>query len=252
VAQRQRKPPAKPAGLNLKPFYWLLGLIGLLGIGWIGMSAVKGSEAAQEPIQLSTEALANSQELVKLGRGVKKGPDNAPIRILVFSDYTCPACRQFTSTVEPGMRQDFIDRGQVQIVYHDFPLGGPGHQWGFVAARAARCAEDLGKFWEYHDLLFARQDEWRFSQSVPVGRFETYANELQLDAKAFKACLNSDRHQDMVTANKALGTQLGVGGTPTLFMSPSGTQLDREWRDYALMKERLERELGLVSGTAQK
>ncbi|MGH7470286.1 MAG: DsbA family protein [Longimicrobiales bacterium] len=252
MAQRQRKPQAKAAGPNLKPFYWLLGLIAVLGVGWIGMSALKGSEAAQEPIQLSAEALANSQELVKLGRGVKKGPDNAPIRILVFSDYTCPACRQFTTNVEPGMRQDFIDGGKVQIVYHDFPLGGAGHQWGFVAARAARCAEDLGKFWEYHDLLFARQDQWRFSQSVPTGRFESYAEELQLDAKAFKACLNSNRHQDIVTANKALGAQLGVGSTPTLFMSPSGTHLDQEWRDYALMKARLEKELGVTTSAGPK
>jgi protein-disulfide isomerase len=251
VAQRQRKPQVRAAGPNLKPFYWLLGLVGLLGIGWIGISALRGNQAAQEPIQLSPEALANSQELVRLARGVKKGPDDAPIRILVFSDYTCPACRQFTTTVEPGLRQDFIDAGRVQLVYHDFPLGGGAHQWGFVAARAARCAEEQNKFWEYHDLLFNKQSEWTYSQNMPTRQLENYAGELNLDGRAFDACLKSDRHQDLVTANKALGDQLGVRGTPTLFMSPSGRQLDREWSDYALMKQRLEQELGVSAAPRQ-
>ena len=149
------------------------------------------------------------------------------------------------------MRQDFVDGGKVQIVYHDFPLGGGAHQWGFVAARAARCAEEQDKFWEYHDLLFNKQSEWAYAQSMPTRQFEAYARELNVDARPFEDCLKSDRHQDLVTANKALGEQLGVRGTPTLFMSPSGQQLDREWGDYALMKQRLEKELGGPSAPQQ-
>ncbi len=242
MAQKQRKPQPK-AGTNLKPFYWTLGLVGLLGIGWIAKSTMQSSKAAEEPIQLSPEVLKNT-ELAKTARGVKVGPDNAPIRILVFSDFMCPGCKQFATAVEPGMRQDFISTGKVQLVYYDFPLF-PTHKWSFVAARAARCAEDQNKFWEYHDLLFNRQSSWSFERSLPTATLESYARELKLDEKAFKDCLNSDRHRDLVTHNKALGEQLGVGHTPTLLMSPSGVELDQEWNDYARMKARLEKELGI-------
>ena len=147
------------------------------------------------------------------------------------------------------MREDFIKTGKVQLVYQDFPLGG-AHKWSFVAARAARCAQDQNKFWEYHDLLFNKQSTWSFERSAPTATFEGYARELQLDEKAFKDCLNSDKHAELVTANKALGEQLGVGHTPTLLMSPSGTELDQEWNDYGRMKARLEKELGLISAPA--
>jgi protein-disulfide isomerase len=240
VAQQQRK-AAAPSGSNLKTFYWILGLVGLLSVAGIAWVTLKGAKAAQQPIELAPEAIANAQDLVKAARGIKEGSDAAPIRILVFSDYMCPACRQFTTAVEPGLRRDFIETGKVQLVYHDFPLGG-AHKWSFLAARAGRCAEDQSKFWPYHDLLFARQSDWSFSQTAPTGKFEDYAREVGLDQKAFEACLNSNKHQELVTANHTLGVQLGVSGTPTLFMN--GRQLAREWSDYSLLKTRLEQELG--------
>src|SRR5262245_61480077 len=171
------------------------------------------------------------------------GDANAPLRILIFSDFTCPACRFFATSMEPSLREDFIKTGKLQLNYYDFPLGGSGeHRWGFLAARAARCAGDQNKFWEFHDALFRNQNTWAYSNKSPATEFEKYITEVGGDVNAFKACLNSDKFADVVTANHALGESLLVGSTPTLFMN--GRQLSAEWNDYPMLKARLERELG--------
>ncbi|MGH7460032.1 MAG: DsbA family protein, partial [Longimicrobiales bacterium] len=212
-------------------------------------STMQSAQATEEPILLSPEVLKNTQQLMAKAQGVKVGPDNAPIRILVFSDFMCPGCKAFATVVEPGMREEYIKTGKVQLVYHDFPLS-PNHKWSFVAARAARCAQDQNKFWEFHDMLFNKQSAWSFERTTPTATFEGYARELKLDEDAFSDCLNSDKHAELVTANKALGEQLGVNHTPTLLMSPSGTELSQEWNDYGRMKARLEKELGLIGAPA--
>jgi protein-disulfide isomerase len=240
------KPPHRKAaksGNNMKPFYWLLGIIALGGLGFIGLSALRKPKPVATPVELPPAAVSNVSELVKTARGVKYGQDNAPVRILVFSDFTCPACKHFATQVESALKSEMIESGKVQLVYYDFPLGGGAHRWGFLASRAARCAEEAGKFWPLHDRLFITQSEWAFRPSEPVKDFEKYAQEVGIDTGPFLSCLNSDKHAQLVSANKALGDQLGVSGTPTLFMNTR--QLGREWQDYAALKERINRELGV-------
>jgi len=110
-----------------------------------------------------------------------------------------------------------------------------------VAARAARCAGDQGKFWEYHDLLFGQQSRWSTKPSVPIKQFEEYAAQLGLDTQAFGQCLNSDRHADVVSANRLLGEQLGVNGTPTVIINNKRVQRPL---DYGELSELIEREAG--------
>lgn len=240
TAQRTRSSrQQKQAGSNLKPFYIVLGLIAVLGVGAIVYATQSGGQAADDVIQLPPQILSNAQELVNKAQGIKKGPDSAPIKLLVFSDYMCPACTQFTTRVEPPLRAEFIENGQVQLVYYDFPLGG-GHRWSFIASRAARCAGDEGKFWEYHDLLFARQRDWMYTNKAPVEDLEKLGATLGLGDE-FRKCLRSDKYQDVVTYNRALGETLGVRGTPTLFMN--GRQLRDEWGDYDALKLRIDEEL---------
>lgn len=241
TAQKSRSSKQQSqAGSNLKPFYIVLALIAVIGVGAIVFATKSGGgTAADDVIELPPEALSNAQELVNKSDGIKKGADNAPIKLLVFSDYMCPACQTFTSRVEPPLRAEFIENGQVQLVYYDFPLGG-GHRWSFLASRAARCAGDEGKFWEYHDLLFARQRDWMYSNTAPVADLEKLGEPLGL-GEDFSKCLRSDKYQDVVTYNRALGNALGVRGTPTLFMN--GRQLRDEWSDYDALKLRIEEEL---------
>jgi protein-disulfide isomerase len=224
----KRGPP--PGGPNLKAFYALLVLVALVGVGWIGWSvANRGNAAATEPIVLT--GMENVQTLLDQAQGVKAGNADAAAQVIVFSDFTCPACAQFTRYIEPQLRTEFIDRGLIGFTYFDYPLGGEStHRWGFLASRAARCARDQGKFWEYHDLLFGRQAEWSYDlRRPPVDRFVEYARLLALDARAFESCVASDTYQDVVTANRLLGDQLGVHATPTLFVAGRSIETWNSW-----------------------
>jgi protein-disulfide isomerase len=239
VAQSRRQKPAR-GGSNLKPFYIALGVVAAAGVAWIAFSlSGGGGSAAVAPIDLA--GMEDPQQLVSTARGVAAGAPDAPVQILVFSDFTCPACQRFSTTVEPLVKRDYVESGLVRITYYDFPLGGAGqHRHSFVAARAGRCAEQQGRFWEYHDVLFGRQGEWSFARTAPTEQLTQYAGFVGLDQGAFGECLNSDRHADVVTANKLLGEQLGVGATPTIFI---GQRAFGQWSDYEAMRQAIEREL---------
>jgi protein-disulfide isomerase len=239
MAQTTRKPVKKKSGIQ--PFYYVLGGLALVGIVAIGLTVLRnrGGGAALEPVPL--EGLSN-QELVEKAQGVKIGPDNAPAKMLVFSDFMCPYCGQFANQIEPQLKAEYIDKGRLQLVFYDFPLGG-AHIHSFLAARAARCAADQNKFWQYHDLLFGRLSDWGTAQSPPVNQFINYANELGIDRGQFGTCLKSDKYQDVVSAGRLLGDQLGVNATPTLILN--GKRIRAEiGLDMKALRELLNAEIG--------
>ena len=90
-------------------------------------------------------------------------------------------------------------------------------------------------------MFFARQSEWTFARSAPIDQFVEYARLVGIDAEAFEACLRSDRHADVVTANRRLGETLGVNGTPTVYV---GSRPVGEWSSYPAVREAILRELG--------
>jgi protein-disulfide isomerase len=229
-------------GTSLKKVYLLLAAVLVVGIAWIGISVVnRGGAVATAPVPLT--GMDDMKTLLQQAQGVTNGNPEATTQVLIFSDFTCPACKQFAQGVEPSLRTEFIDPGKVRFVYYDFPLGGATqqHKWGFVGARAARCAGEQGKYWEYHDVLFARQIEWSYQKDAPVREFVEYARLVAADPGAFEACLRSDKFAEVVTANRELGVQLGVGSTPTVFV---GGRPVAGWNDYDEVKAAVLRELG--------
>jgi len=200
----------------LKGFYWVLAAVALAGIAFLAYSLFRADRAATEPIELTN--VEDARALLARAEGIKVGPDTAPARVVVFSDYQCPACGEFARQIGPWIQENFVDDGRAQVIFYDFPLGGT-HIHSFLAARAARCAADQGRFWEYHDILFARVMEWSPSREAPLEQFVRYAGDLGLNRKAFEDCLESDRHADAVTANRMLGDQLGVNATPTVIVN---------------------------------
>jgi len=230
---------AAPQGSSNRMLYIVLALVAVLGGGWIVYSvATGGGGAVVAPIELT--GIEDAQALMARAPGVTAGSAEAKVQILVFSDFTCPACRGFSGLVEPQIKAEYVETGKVRLVYHDFPLGGPSHEHGFLAARAARCAGEQDRFWEYHDLLFARQTDWSAARGAPVSLMNEYAELAGLDRGRFRSCLESDRFADVVTANKVLGERLGVRATPTVFI---GSRSVDDWRDYSAVKEAIEREL---------
>jgi protein-disulfide isomerase len=231
VAQPRKAAPKNKS--SLQPFYYVLGGLALLGVAAMAWTALRNRSggAALEPVPL--EGL-NNQEVIARARGVKLGPDNAPAKLLVFSDFMCPGCRFFAMEIEPQLKREYIDKGKLQLVFYDYPLGG-SHVHSFLAARAARCAGDQNKFWQYHDNLFAKLSEWGGSQSPPTNTFVNYAGELGMDKDQFGQCLNSDKYQDVVSASRLLGDQLGVNVTPTLILNGKRVQgeIGFDWKDLS-------------------
>lgn len=101
---------------------------------------------------------------------------------------------------------------QVKIVFKDFPLTRI-HAQAYKAAEAARCAGDQEKYWEYHDILFAN------TATLQPDNLKQYAADLKLDTAQFDACLENNAYTGAVSKDLALGTRLGVTGTPTFFVN---------------------------------
>jgi protein-disulfide isomerase len=220
---RQRKygsgeeAPTASSGTETTKFYWILGAVAVLGVGIVGYSvgAKALSPTVSEPIEM--DGLDDPAELMQVARGVVKGDPAAPISIIEFADFQCPGCGGFATQVKPLLDAEFVDTGKAKFVYYDFPLVSM-HVHAFLAARAGHCAEDQDKFWPYHDMLYRSQSRWSTVQN-PAGFFEDYAEDLGLDEDEFSACLKSDRHADVVTANMQLGYQLQIQGTPTIMVT---------------------------------
>ena len=124
--------------------------------------------------------------------------------------------------------EQLVETGKARLLYYDYPLNP---QLGsFIAARAARCAGDQDRFWDYHNILMRNQMTWGM-ESNQISSFEEYAETLGLDTGAFKGCLNSDRHAESISANLELARSLGLPGTPTILIG-SGDGMSRRLPDY--------------------
>jgi protein-disulfide isomerase len=235
VAAR-RKRNAQAGAKNMKTFYMVLAVVAVVGIGAIVYSMNGGSAGmATEPLNLN---MASADSLLNRAQGITLGAEDAPVQMFVFSDFQCPACGSWQRQIEGNLKAEFVETGKVRLTYYDFPLVSI-HPHAFLAARAARCANEQGSFWDYHDRVFANQNAWAFSQSAPVSQLTQYATDVGLDQNAFTACLRSDRYADVVTANALLGEQLGVRGTPTVYVGQRRLG-DREWGDYAAVRAAIE------------
>jgi protein-disulfide isomerase len=145
---------------------------------------------------------------VEVGKAPVKGPKDALVTIVQFSDFQCPFC----SRVEPTMAQ-VMDayQGKVRVAWKDNPL--PFHQNAMPAAIAARAAGEQGKFWEMHGKLFANQ------QNLDRATFEKLAGELKLDLPRFKAALDAEKHKADIQADTAQAAKMGAAGTPAFFIN---------------------------------
>ncbi len=145
--------------------------------------------------------------------GPSKGAENAPVTIVAFSDFECPFCSRVNPTIEQVMKE--YD-GKVRFVFRDYPL--PFHAKAPKAAEAAHCANEQGKFWEMHDVLFANQ------KALEPADLKKHAGTIAgLDQAKFDTCLDSGKHAETVTRNMADGEEAGVQGTPAFFVN--GTSL---------------------------
>jgi len=146
-----------------------------------------------------------------------KGPADAPVTIVEFSDFECPFCKQVVPTLDQ-IKSKYGD--QVRLVFRQFPLSSI-HPHAQKAAEAALCANEQGKFWEMHDAMFNDQ------KLLEVTALKTTAGSLGVDKAKFESCLDSGRLAPKVKEDERAGVLVGVTGTPALFIngrSLSGAQ----------------------------
>jgi protein-disulfide isomerase len=164
-----------------------------------------------------------------------KGPANAPITIVEFSDFQCSYCKRVVNVLDQVLERY---PGTVKLAFRDFPIATI-HPQAEKAAEAAHCAGEQGKFWEFHDLLFEKQD------AIPTTNFAEHAKTLGLEVPTFQTCLDGRKYQAKVERNYAAGVKAGVSGTPAFFINGrllSGAQPLEAFK--AVIDEELDR-LGL-------
>ncbi|HEY7878865.1 MAG TPA: thioredoxin domain-containing protein [Gemmatimonadaceae bacterium] len=192
---------------SLKPFYYALALVAVVGVALIVRTA-RRSAATQQRQVTNVAATAAKAE------GHLLGNPNAPVQILEFADFECPHCAEYATITEPDVRKRIVDAGLASYRYFDFPLGH--FENSIPASEAAACAGDQNKFWEMHDKLFQGQPEWNSqATSDPKKVFARYANELGLDTDAWGKCFDSQKHMPEILANRDEGLRRHVESTPT-------------------------------------
>ena len=167
------------------------------------------------------------------------GRPDAPLTLIDFSDYQCLICQRFYEETLPLLREDFIETGQVRYMVRDFPVERL-HPQAKKMAVAAHCAQEQGRFWEMHELLFQHQ------QALGFDNLKEYAGQLGLNETEFQQCLEAERAvrkigEDMDTAKRA-----GVLGTPTYLLGKTtkdrtiSGQLLRGAQSYTLLKRTIQ------------
>ena len=153
------------------------------------------------------------QEISAEGR--TRGSAAAPVTIIEFADFQCPMCKRFAETTGNQIEEAYIAIDQARLEFRNMAFLGPE---SVLAAEAAQCANDQGKFWEYHDKLFEKQGAEN-SGAFSRDRLKRFAAELELDQEAFGECLNADRHQQLVVDETEAGQNAGVDSTPWFFIN---------------------------------
>jgi protein-disulfide isomerase len=187
------------------------------------VAAIEAAIAGEEPVAEEPDApdlpfWANADGLVPdpdrpgytLAGDAYRGDPNAEIVVIEVSDFQCPFCRRHTLETQPALDEAYVDAGDVMWVFKHLPL--QSHPQAPAAAAAAECAGDQGAFWEMHDLLFERVDDW--AVDVPDAALTGLAEELGLDTEVFASCVGSRAALELVVDD--LYDLSGIfGSTPT-------------------------------------
>lgn len=209
---------------STKQFY-----LALLGIAVVGAALIWRTAGGGNSRIVATDVEATPAQ----AEGYLMGNPNAPVQIMEFADFECPACGTFATITEPDVRERIVQTGLASYRFFDFPLVEV-HKNTLAASNAAACASDQGKFWEMHDRLYFKQPEWSTAATNnPKKFFERYAGSLGLDVAEWSKCYDSQRHVQRIMSNRAEGVRRNIRQTPTFVI---GTKMIPGALNYDMIK----------------
>ena len=217
---------SRPARTNKKS----LSLVIIIAIVIIGGSATafltmgqntsnqpKNSEQVNELIQILTDPTVQNASAL--------GSNAAKITLVEFGDYQCQFCAQFHKQTRNEIIDKFVNTGQVKFVFKDFVQNDqPPDNASTLAARAAYCAADQGKFWEYHDEVY-NNSKGENTGWVTRANLELFARNVHIpDQVEFSKCLDSQKYSDAVQKNDQIARSIGLQSAPTFVLVTDGKQ----------------------------
>jgi protein-disulfide isomerase len=188
------------------PFYAALAIIGVVGIGALAYVASRPKNVAKT---VDPAAVIAGEP-----QGYLLGKPDAPVQVIEFADFECPACAQFATLSEPDVRKRLVEPGLISYRFYDYPLAMHKNTWH--ASNAAACADEQGKFWEMHDQLFNEQDRWNGqATSRPKSQFQGYAKAIGLNVDKWEQCYDARKYEPRIKANEQMAIKRGASQTPT-------------------------------------
>ena len=231
-SKRQKVARQRKASLWKTRLLWVVA-----GLAIVGMMAFAFRPNQQSPAGADAPASNLNQSLGEISLDKSLGDENAPVVVVEYGDFQCPACQRFFQTTAEQLKTEYVQTGQVRFVFRQFAFLGDESQW---AAEASECANEQGRFWEYYDKLYQEQN----GENVGIfnkDNLNRFAIDLGLDTATFSQCLDSGRYAEKVQQETLEGQQAGVRGTPTVFID--GQYLENGG-SYPVLKAAIEAALG--------
>jgi len=225
--KKNEKIEKKNAERKKKAGMVLAGVGALVVIGLLGSQLINMNSASGTPGELTIE------DEPMLGN-----PD-ANITIVEFGDFQCPYCAQFSQQTYPQIVNNYIETGQVNMVWKDYPLTEIGHEWARPAAMANECVYREGgdeAFFNVKEQVFTNQNQ--LNAGNVRSEIISYAEEENVSSEAIRSCMNSQNPGQAVDQDKSDGRSSGVTGTPTVFVN--GQEVNAE---YASIRAAIEQQL---------
>ena len=214
ISKRQERRERMQRETQRKRLMW----IGLITLG----AALVVFAIVWQPLSTVGEIITVTPADLPDADGLSVGDPNAPVTIDVFEDFQCPACKSFTENTEPLVIQNLVASGQARYVFHNYPFldgnGAGSSGESDQAANASMCASEQDKFWEMHTALYVNwngENQGAFNNR----RLQAIAESIGLDMDSFNSCFSSNKYESEIQADFDLGQDMGVSGTPTVFVN---------------------------------
>lgn len=222
---RKRLSFSVPMPKSYTPFLMILLLVAsfLLGMLVTKVQYLEKAATANAGTTAGTQQTAGTQPSVAAGQPVNVAVGNLPVmgnkdakvKVIEFADFQCPFCQQWFKNVETSLMNDYVKTGKIAFYWRDYPFLG---QESNYAASAGRCANEQGKFWDFHDYLYNHQGQEN-SGAFSKDNLKQFAASLGLNTDQFNSCLDSDKYAKDYQTDLSDGQKAGVNGTPTVFIN---------------------------------